>query len=96
MPRYFFHVIDGTDVRDEDGTELPDIYVAQTEAIRLTGEILRDMGGRFWNGTEWRLEVSDQQGRVLFVLHFSAEERLPETGLEGGPESGLQTDPAKP
>ena len=33
MPRYFFHVIDGTDVRDEDGTELPDVYVAQTEAI---------------------------------------------------------------
>jgi hypothetical protein len=29
--------------RDEDGTELPDFYAAQSEAIRMSGEILRDM-----------------------------------------------------
>jgi hypothetical protein len=71
-------------VRDQDGTELPDIYVAQAEAIRLSGEILRDMGGRFWDGTAWRLEVEDEQSQVLFVLRFSAEERLAEPG--DGPE----------
>lgn len=75
MPRYFFHIRDGTDTRDETGTELPDIYTAQAQAIRLSGEILREMGARFWNGTEWKLEVTDEQGRTLFVLHFSAEER---------------------
>ena len=87
MPRYFFHVIDGTSVRDEDGTELPDIYVAQAEAIRLSGEVLRDMGARFWDGTEWRLEVADEGGRVLFTLRFSAEERLAEPSAGPGPES---------
>lgn len=51
MPRYFFHVIDGREIRDEEGTELPNIYVAQAEAICLCGEVLRDMGARFWNGT---------------------------------------------
>lgn len=76
MPRYFFHVFDGFSVRDEDGSELPDIYTAQAEAIRLTGKILFDMGAKFWDGTEWRLEVCDEQGRVLFVLRFSAEERF--------------------
>ena len=88
MPRYFFHIIDGYSVRDEDGTELPSIYVAQAEAIRLSGEVLRDMGGRFWNGTEWRLEVEDERARVLFVLHFSAEERLLQRDAEPGPASG--------
>ena len=77
MPRYFFHVIDGTAVRDQDGTELASIDVAQEEAIRMSGEILRDMGARVSDGTKWRLEVTDQEGDVLFVLHFSAEERLP-------------------
>ncbi len=85
MPRYFFHVIDGTSARDEDGTELASIYVAQAEAIRLSGEILRDMGARFWDGTQWRLEVADEQDQVLFVQHFSAEERLP--GLDAGSDS---------
>jgi hypothetical protein len=34
------------------------------------------MGARFWNGTEWKLEVTDDQGRTLFILRFSAEERM--------------------
>jgi hypothetical protein len=75
MPRYFFHVQDSSLSLDEDGTEFPDIYTAQAEAIRTSGEILRDMGARFWDGTEWRLEVADERGRVLFILRFSAEER---------------------
>lgn len=75
MPRYFFHVTDGYSTRDTDGTELPDIYAAQDQAIRTSGEILRDMGAKFWDGTEWKLEVADEQGQVLFILRFSAEER---------------------
>ena len=75
MPRYFFHVKDGCSVRDDEGTELPDIYTAQAEAIRMSGEILRDMGAKFWNGTEWSLEVADGRGESLFVLRFSAEEK---------------------
>ena len=42
MPRYFFHVHDGASSLDQEGTELPDIYTAQAEAIRTSGEILRD------------------------------------------------------
>ena len=76
MPRYFFHVTDGYSARDTEGTELPDIYAAQDQAIRTSGEILRDMGAEFWNGTEWTLEVTDESDQILFVLRFSADERL--------------------
>ena len=75
MPRYFFHVRDGHSIRDENGTEFPDIYTAQAEAIRMSGEILREMGAKFWDGTEWTLEVADAAGEILLVLHFYAEER---------------------
>ena len=74
MPRYFFHVQDGYSIPDAEGTELLDVYTAQAQAIVLSGELLRDMGGEFWNGTEWRMEVADEQGRVLFILRFSATE----------------------
>lgn len=75
MPRYFFHIQDGLWAPDEEGTELPDIYTAQAEAVRLSGEVLRDMGAKLWNGLEWQLKVADEGGEILFVLRFSAEER---------------------
>ena len=75
MPRYFFNIQDGRNIVDHTGTELPDIYAAQNEAIRYSGELLQEMGAKFWNETEWILRVSDENGRVLFVLRFSAEER---------------------
>jgi hypothetical protein len=74
MPRYFFHVMDGYSDRDAEGTELPDIYAAQHQAVRTSGEILREMGAKFWDGTEWKLEVADEHGQTLFILRFSAEE----------------------
>ena len=84
MPRYFFHVHDGSSDRDDTGTELPDIYAAQEMAIRYSGELLSEMGAKFWNGEAWRLEVTDARGAVLFVLQFSAEEH----GLTGGTAQG--------
>lgn len=74
VPRYFFHVFDGVSSPDAEGTECADIYVAQSEALRMSGEIMRDLGTRFWDGSEWRLEVTDAAGRKLFVIRFSAEE----------------------
>jgi hypothetical protein len=79
MPRYFFHVHDGTSTRDKEGTKLLDIYTVQEEAIRLSGELLRELGAKFWDGLEWSLEVTDEAGRILFNLRFSAEEG---TGLD--------------
>jgi hypothetical protein len=74
LPRYFFNVIDGYAVPDLIGTELPDLYTAQAEAIRASSDMLREMGARFWNGTEWLMEVKDKTGRSLFTLRFSAVE----------------------
>jgi hypothetical protein len=76
LPRYFFHVIDDAPVPDLEGTELSDIYVAQSEAIRMSGEIMRDLGSKFWNGEEWRLEVADAEGQRFFVIRFSAEDLI--------------------
>jgi hypothetical protein len=67
--------IDGYTARDSEGTELPDIYAAQEQAIHMSGEILREMGGKFWSGTERRLEVTNEQGQILLALRFSAEKQ---------------------
>ena len=73
MPLYFFDVVDGHSLSDAEGTELPDIYMAQAEAIRLSGEILRFMGAKFWDSMDWSLNVCDEQRCLLFTLRLSAE-----------------------
>lgn len=77
MALYFFNVFpDGSDP-DSEGTECPDIYIAQSQAIRMAGEIMTDLGRRFWSGSQWRLEVSNRQGQTVFIVRFSAEEVAP-------------------
>ena len=72
MTRYFYHVRDSKDFRDEDGTELADDPAAKNEAIIFAGEMLRDIGGAFWGGHEWRLWVVAEDGREVCQLRLSA------------------------
>lgn len=72
MPRFHFHIFDGQDRCDEDGTELPDFQAAQVEAIRFAGEILTDEAHRIALGMEWRMDVTDESNLILLRLDFSA------------------------
>jgi len=75
MPRYFFHVIDGHDIIDNEGSEMSSLKEARTEAIRLAGAILRDEGDTFWDGTEWHMNVTDAAGQSVLKLRFSADDQ---------------------
>ena len=70
MPRYFFHVDDGIPVRDDEGTELEDLAVAQCEAVKLAGQMICDSAGTFWNSQEWTLTATNESGLTLFCLHL--------------------------
>jgi hypothetical protein len=74
LPRYFFHVVDGTFSVDTDGTVLADLAEAHAQAITMAGEILRDARGKFWAGDDWQMHVTDETKRTLFKLRFSSEE----------------------
>lgn len=42
MPRYYFHVIDGRSIIDNQESELAGLKEARVEATHLAGSILRD------------------------------------------------------
>jgi hypothetical protein len=74
MPRYFFHIDDGTLAPDYEGTELADLADARSAAVALAGALLKDFDGEFWsNGQHWTLHVTDEERRLLFSLHLGAE-----------------------
>lgn len=70
MPRFQFHVYDGVDLPDDDGTELPSLHAARLQAVRFAGEILAQDHQRIALGEDWRMEVTDDQGLILFRLDF--------------------------
>ncbi len=70
MPRYFFNVHDGTNLQDDEGTDLPDLDTARCMAIRYAGALLEECGHRLGFGESWHLEATDEARRVLFHLDF--------------------------
>jgi hypothetical protein len=54
MPRYFFHVRDGSSYPDLQGIVLPDVTAAKMEAVRFAGD-LRGMKPETFLGV-WRVD----------------------------------------
>ena len=74
MPKYFFHVDDGTLTPDAQGLDLPDLSAAKAEAIHAAGSMLSDFDGHFWSaGTPWTMQVTDEADNLLFSLQFTAK-----------------------
>jgi len=71
MPRFYFNVYDGKSSLDVQGFELPNWEAARIEAIRLAGEILRDEADYIARHEDWRIEVTDSTGLILFWMAFA-------------------------
>jgi hypothetical protein len=73
MPRYFFHVLDGVNLIDNEGTVLSDVEEAREQAVVAAGEAIKDMGSRFWAGEVWEMNVTDESGATVCALSFTAK-----------------------
>ena len=68
MPRYHFHCVDGSRIPDYDGMSLPDLATARQEAVRFAGEVLQSEPALLWQKGQWRVEVTGEDGVLLFTL----------------------------
>jgi hypothetical protein len=71
MALYYFHQMDGEEILDPEGIDLPDLEAVRHEAIRGAREIL---GEDLRNGMfdlRWRFEIVDEVGRLVMVVPFS-------------------------
>lgn len=78
---YYFHLLDGVRIEDEEGQELPDDDAAHAEALRSARSIMADA---VWNG---RLPLDESieivaQGEVIGVLAFRDAVSLPGEGSD--------------
>ena len=72
MPLFHFNVLDGVTDLDTEGTELLNVDAAWREARMLAGDIIKDDGEWAKLGEEWRIEVTDHAGLILFRIDVAA------------------------
>jgi len=66
MPRFHFNIHDGVTAIDRRGRELSGLDEARLEAVRMAGTLMKSEGMRIALGEDWRLEVVDEAGLMLF------------------------------
>lgn len=62
------HVADSLRVERGDHNEL------RLEVARFVGELLKNHAQQLWVDEEWRIDVTDDAGLILYVMHVSAME----------------------
>jgi len=55
------------------GTVLANTDEARAEAIVLSGAMLKESAGTFWNNGQWQMRVVDEAGEKVCALTFSAD-----------------------
>ncbi len=69
MPLYYLHIRNGDKLEvDPDGTELPDLEVALTEALKVARELVDEVADL---GRDAVIEVADGSGETVLTVPFS-------------------------
>ena len=77
MPRYYFHVVDGTGVaRDDEGLDLPDLAAARDLAVCGARDIIASEVRLGSLDLSWKIEVADAAGESVLTVLFSEVVRL--------------------
>ena len=76
MPRYFFHVWDGRDLPDTEGSDFPNDTAARDEAMEAGAQIIAGLGPRLWASGDWQMRVVDDTGHAVATLSFSGNLQL--------------------
>ncbi len=71
---YFFRVFtDGIERNRTEGISFASREEAWQEASTSSGEILREMDGRMHIGLDWRMDVTNSAGDLIYRLSFKTE-----------------------
>ena len=68
MPVFHFNLADHVREPDLEGTDLADAAQARVQAVVFAGAYLRDQPELITTGSDFRVEVTDDTGALLFVV----------------------------
>jgi hypothetical protein len=72
VARYHFQVRTESHVALTETADLQGPQEARVEAARRIGSLLHDHAHQLWVDEDWRMDVTDETGLILFTIQVSA------------------------
>jgi hypothetical protein len=72
MPSYHIELRTASKVWDTLDVERDDLTALRIEMARFVGQMLADHAEQIWEDQDWRIDVTDDEGLILYVLEVSA------------------------
>jgi hypothetical protein len=82
VPAYLFKTLYRSEASTSDPIELEHVGQAWKQATRAAGEMLKDLDGSLEPYSEWRMDVSDEEGNALFSLRVIPQSYVPRKELK--------------
>ncbi len=74
MAQYHIELRTEDRVWDTLDVESGDVGALRIEMARFVGELLKDHAEKVWIDEEWRIDVTDDAGLILFVMQIMASD----------------------
>ena len=72
MARYNIQLRTESHVSEPLAVDKSDLAELRIEVAQFVGELLRDHGNQIWIDEDWRVDVTDDTGLILYVMQISA------------------------
>jgi hypothetical protein len=72
MPKYHINVRTESHIATTVDVERDDHTALRIELAQFVGELLKDHAEMIWTDEDWQIDVSDDDGLVLYVMHIAA------------------------
>lgn len=74
MPKYHIALRTESVVSDTLDVERDSLTDLRIELAAFVGELLKDHAQQIWVDEDWRVDVTDENGLILYVMQVSAAE----------------------
>lgn len=75
MPNYHIELRTADQVWETLDVERDDIEALRIEMARFVGELLRDHAHKVWADKNWRVDVTDDSGLILYVMNIATTDQ---------------------
>lgn len=72
MPSFSINIRTQSHIADTVKVQSDDLTALRVELARFVGELLKDHAELIWVDEDWQIDVSDEAGLILYVLHICA------------------------
>jgi hypothetical protein len=72
MAQYNIELRTESHVAETLKVEMEDLTALRIEVARFVGEMLKDHAGQVWADQDWRVDVTDDKGLILYIMQIQA------------------------